>query len=91
MRIRGNRVVIGLLVAAALLRFRHSRNALIQATWLSSRNDAIKQVFYSALGFATRVYPERWAEYALDAFAAALAFQAVWKIVADAARKRRRP
>ena len=84
-------VLIGLLVAAALWRFRSSDNTLIQATWLTSRNDAIKQVFYSTLSFSARVYPERWPEYALDVFAAFLAFQATWKIVAQARRENRRP
>ncbi len=79
-------IVIAILVAGALLQFRHSHNALIQATWLSSRNDVLKTVFYSALGFGARVWPERWPEYLLDLFAIYLCFQATWQIVAEARR-----
>jgi Co/Zn/Cd efflux system component len=80
--------IVGVLAAAALWRFRHSGNSLITATWLSSRNDAIKQIFSSALSFSTRGYPERWPEYALDLFSALLAFQAAWAVVAQERRKR---
>lgn len=82
-------VVIAILVAGALLRFRNSENALIQATWLSSRNDILKTMFYSALGLALRVSPSRWPEYALDVLAVILSFQAAWMIVAKALRERR--
>ena len=79
-------IVIAIVVVGALWRFRKSHNALIQATWLSSRNDVIKTTFYSALGFLARVWPERWPEYALDLFAAFLCFQATWKILIEARR-----
>jgi Co/Zn/Cd efflux system component len=77
-------IIIAVLVVGALYRFRHSHNALIQATWLSSRNDVLKTVMYSALGFLARVWTERWPEYLLDLFAVYLCFQATWLICAEA-------
>ena len=82
-------IVVAILVVGALWRFRRSQNALIQATWLSSRNDVIKTVFYSALGFLARVWPERWPEYLLDVFSIYLCFQATWVITAQARRAAR--
>lgn len=73
-------VVIALIVAGLLFRFRHADNALIQATWLSSRNDMIRTTVFAAVVFATRSAPMRWPEYALDVFFAALNFQAAWTI-----------
>ncbi|HEY8579741.1 MAG TPA: cation transporter, partial [Beijerinckiaceae bacterium] len=82
-------VVIAVLIVAALWRFRRSENALIQATWLSSRNDILRTTFYVGLGFGARVYPERWPEYVLDVVMALILFQAAWRIVARAAQDRR--
>ena len=73
-------VVIALVVAGLLFRFRHSDNALIQATWLSSRNDMIRTTVFAGVAFATRAAPLRWPEYALDVFLALLNFQAAWAI-----------
>jgi Co/Zn/Cd efflux system component len=73
-------VIIALVVAGLLWRFRTSDNALIQATWLSSRNDMIKTTAFAAVAFFTRSAPTRWPEYALDVFLAALNFQAAWAI-----------
>lgn len=81
-------VVIAILIVWALWRFRRSDNALIQATWLSSRNDILRTIFYVGLGFAARVYPERWPEYVLDVAMSLVLFQASWRIVARAAKDR---
>jgi Co/Zn/Cd efflux system component len=77
-------VVIALLIVAALWRFRASAHPLIEATWLSSRNDVLKTTFYVGLGFLARVAPQRWPEYALDVLMAAILFQASWRILARA-------
>ena len=79
-------IVIAILVAGALWPFRISHTALIQATWLSSRNDVIRTAFYSALGFLARVWTDRWPEYLLDLFSAWLCFQATWAVVREARR-----
>ena len=82
-------IVVALLVVAALFRFRMSQNPLIAATWLSSRNDCFSTTLYSALGFAARALPTtRLPELALDAVAAALAFQAAGAIALQVLRSR---
>lgn len=73
-------VIIALVVAGLLFRFRHSDNALIQATWLSSRNDMIRTTAFAGVTFMTRAAPMRWPEYGLDLFMAALNFHAAWSI-----------
>jgi Co/Zn/Cd efflux system component len=82
-------VVIALVVAGLLFRFRRSDNALIQATWLSSRNDMIRTTAFAAVAFATRSAPLRWPEYALDVFLAALNFHAAWAIWRVTRKERR--
>ncbi len=82
-------VVIALLVVGALWRFRRSVNALIMATWLSSRNDVIKTIFNSAFGVLEELWQQRWLEYSLDVFAIFLCFQAAWRIVWEARRNAR--
>lgn len=84
-------VAVALLILAGLLRYRRIDHPIVQATWLSSRNDAISTTLYSTLNLAARALPDlRWPEYALDAAAAALAFQASWSIAATLLRERRR-
>ena len=82
-------VDIAVAIVVALWRFRASANPLIEATWLSSRNDVLKTVFYVGLGFAARVAPQRWPEYALDVIMAGVLFQASYRIVARALRDAR--
>lgn len=74
-------IVIAYLVIGALWRFRHNPNPLIQATWLSSRNDAISTTFAALIIMATRLAPVRWPEYAADLAFAGLSFQATWAII----------
>jgi divalent metal cation (Fe/Co/Zn/Cd) transporter len=76
-------VVIVLLVLAALLRFRNSRNPLIETTWLSARNDAIFASIYAAVQFAVRMAPVRAPELALDALSVLLTLQAIYVIIRD--------
>jgi divalent metal cation (Fe/Co/Zn/Cd) transporter len=76
-------VVVVLLVLAALLRFRKSRNPLIETTWLSARNDAIFASIYAAVQFAVRMAPVRAPELALDALSVLLTLQAIYVIVRD--------
>lgn len=84
-------VAVALLILAGLLRYRRIDHPIVQATWLSSRNDAISTTLYSTLNLAARALPDlRWPEYALDLLAAALAFQASWSIAATLLRERRR-
>ena len=68
------------LVAGAQWRFRDSPNPLMQATWLSSRNDAIATTLASVLIMLVRLAPVRWPEYLSDLILAGLNFQATWAI-----------
>src|SRR5215213_192169 len=74
-------VVIAYLVLGALWRFRRHPNPLIQATWLSSRNDAVSTTFGALVVMAVRLAPGRWPEYAADLVFAGLSFQATWAII----------
>ena len=73
--------VIAFLVVGALWRFRDNPNPLIQATWLSGRNDAISTTFASMLVMLLRLAPLRWPEYISDLVFAGLSFQATWAIL----------
>ena len=73
--------VIAYLVLGALWRFRANPNSLIQATWLSSRNDAIWVTIASGLVVLVRLAPVRWPEYVADLVFAGLNFQATWAIL----------
>lgn len=85
-------IVVALLILAGLWRYRPIQHPIVQATWLSSRNDAISTTFYSALNLAARTLPDiRWPEYALDLFSAGLAFQASYAIVMTILSERRTP
>jgi Co/Zn/Cd efflux system component len=72
---------IAYLVVGALWRFRDNPNPLIQATWLSGRNDAISTTFASMLVMLLRLAPLRWPEYVSDLVFAGLSFQATWAIL----------
>ena len=83
-------IIVALLILAGLWRYRPIQHPIVQATWLSSRNDAISTTFYSALNLAARTLPEiRWPEYSLDVFSAGLAFQASYAITMTILRERR--
>jgi Co/Zn/Cd efflux system component len=76
-------IAIVLLVVAILLRFRVSRNPLIETTWLSARNDAIFATIYAIFQFVARMAPMRGPELALDVFTILLTLQAIYVIVRD--------
>jgi Co/Zn/Cd efflux system component len=76
-------IAIVVAVVAALLPFRASRNPLIEATWLSARNDAIFATLYALFQFAARLAPMRGPELALDAFTILLTLQAIYVIIRD--------
>lgn len=76
-------IAIVLLVVASLLPFRTSRNPLIEATWLSARNDAVFATLYALFQFAARMAPMRGPELVLDAVTIALTLQAIYVIIRD--------
>jgi divalent metal cation (Fe/Co/Zn/Cd) transporter len=76
-------IAIVLLVVASLLPFRTSRNPLIEATWLSARNDAVFATLYALFQFAARMAPMRGPELVLDVVTIALTLQAIYVIIRD--------
>jgi Co/Zn/Cd efflux system component len=76
-------IAIVLVVLAILLRFRMSRNPLIETTWLSARNDAVFATIYAIFQFVARMAPMRGPELALDIFTILLTLQAIYVILRD--------
>ncbi|HEY8564802.1 MAG TPA: cation transporter [Beijerinckiaceae bacterium] len=74
-------ILIAFLVVGLLWRFHGSANPLIQATWLTSRNDALATLIGATLILAARLSPVRWPEYVLDLVYAGMSFQATAAIV----------
>src|SRR5215210_3061252 len=74
-------VVIAFSVVAALWRFRHDPNPLVQATWLSSRNDAIASLLSATTDIVLRLTPVRWPEHVISVVLAGICFQATWAII----------
>ena len=72
-----------LAVALALWRFRLSANPVIEATWLSARNDAVTSSLYALVMMAARLYPAGWPQMAVDGVSAILCLQAGWQILRD--------
>ena len=67
-----------------LARFRGSRNPVIEATWLSSRNDAITGSLYALVTLGARLVPSIWPQVAVDGLAMVLALRAGWDVARDA-------
>jgi hypothetical protein len=73
-------------LVALLWRFRHSRHPVIEATWLSSRNDAFTGTLYALVMIAARLEPVSWPQMAVDAISAILCLQAGVQILRDLLR-----
>ncbi|MCA1952409.1 MAG: hypothetical protein LDL25_02740 [Hyphomicrobiales bacterium] len=87
----GAAIAVGILVVGLLLRFRHARNPLILATWLSSRNAMISTTAYALAGFFARTAPSQSWEILLDLFAIALNLQAAASVALAVRRDWGRP
>lgn len=74
-------VSIALLLLGVMWRFRKSDNALVAATWLSSRNSIIITLCFAATSLFARTRNSQGAEIALDLLAIGLSFQAVYAIL----------
>jgi divalent metal cation (Fe/Co/Zn/Cd) transporter len=74
-------VFIALLLLGVMWRFRKSDNALVAATWLSSRNSIIITLCFAAISLFARTRESQGAEIALDLLAIGLSFQAVYAIL----------
>jgi Co/Zn/Cd efflux system component len=82
-------VVIAFSVVAVLWRFREDPNPLVQATWLSSRNDAISSTLSALTAVVLKFAPIRWPEYVLSVVQVGICFQATWAIVQAELRDQR--
>ena len=76
-------ILEAVLVAAALFRFRRSKSPIIEATWLSARNDAVTSSLSALVTMAARFYPERWPQMGVDLFGVILCWEAAWRILRD--------
>ena len=77
-------VSVGIIVVGLMWQFRRSDNALIAATWLSSRNALISTFAFAIAGFAARVSPTQWPELVMDLVVIMLSLQASWAITRKA-------
>jgi Co/Zn/Cd efflux system component len=71
-------------VVLALVRFRASHNPVIEATWLSARNDAVTGTLYALVTLAARLAPMIWPQMFVDTLGMILAFVAAWQVARDA-------
>lgn len=76
----GTMVAYCLLLLGLMWRFRRSENALIAATWLSSRNSIIITLCFAAMSLFARTRETQAFEIALDLLGIGLSFQACWAI-----------
>ena len=70
-------------LVALLWRFRRSRHPVIEATWLSARNDAVTSTLYALVMMAARFTPMTWPQMAVDSISAILCLQASGQILRD--------
>ena len=73
-------------LVAMLWRFRDSRHPVIEATWLSARNDAVTSTLYALAMMAARLEPVSWPQMAVDSISAILCLQAGGQILRDLLR-----
>ncbi|MCJ2049467.1 hypothetical protein [Methylobacterium sp. J-070] len=64
------------LAAAVLLRFRHTTDPLVAASWLNARNDLLAAVLTVVCDMTGHVVGLRWPGFALDLIGVMLSFQA---------------
>lgn len=78
-----------LLLLVLVWRFRRSDNALIAATWFSSRNAIVITLCFAAMSLFARTRATQGLEIALDLLAIELSFQACWAIFSKLRKERR--
>ena len=83
----GTLIILEAWVLVGLLwRFRRSHHPVIEATWLSARNDAVTSTFYALAMIAARMEPVTWPQMAVDSISAILCLQAGGRILCDLTR-----
>jgi hypothetical protein len=81
-------VFVAFLLLTLMWRFRKAENALIAATWLSSRNSIIITLCFAAMSLFARTRGAQGYEIALDCLAIFLSFQAAWAILGKLRKER---
>ncbi len=66
-----------------LWRFRGSHHPVIEATWLSARNDAVTSTLYAFAMMAARLEPVTWPQMMVDSLSAFLCLQSGAQILRD--------
>lgn len=79
-------IAVAWLIVFLLWPFRHSQHPVIEATWLSARNDVVISTLYATVMLAARLYPSLWPQMVVDGISACLCLQAGAKVVRDAWR-----
>ena len=75
-------------VVGLLWRFRRSDHPVIEATWLSARNDAVTSTLYALVMMAARSMPLTGPQMIVDAISAILCLQAGVKILRELMRSK---
>ena len=75
-------------VVGLLWRFRRSNHPVIEATWLSARNDAATSTLYALVMMAARFAPDTWPQMAVDVISAILCLQAGVQILRELMRSK---
>ena len=73
-------------VVGLLWRFRAARHPVIEATWLSARNDAVTSTLYALVMMAARSMPLTGPQMIVDAISAILCLQAGARILRELTR-----
>ena len=73
-------------LVALLWRFRRSHRPVIEATWLSARNDAVTSTLYALAMMAARFEPMIWPQMIVDSISAILCLHASSRIFHDLLR-----
>lgn len=79
-------IAVAWMIAFLLWPFRAATHPVIEATWLSARNDVIVSTLYAVVMLAARLMPSLWPQMLVDGVSACLCLQAGAKVIRDALR-----
>jgi Co/Zn/Cd efflux system component len=76
-------LVVALLVAGLLWRFRRSHDPVVEGSWLAARNDVLSSGLDAAVTLVSSVFLAKWPQVISDAIGVALSFQAAYVVARD--------
>jgi Co/Zn/Cd efflux system component len=82
-------LVVALLVAILLWRFRRSHDPVVEGSWLSARNDVLSGGLDTSVILVSNVFLAKWPQIISDGIGVALSFQAAYVVARDALQLRR--